>query len=147
MLIGVLIVKMKLLFKKVVSIIFIALLIGCVSQIEHDDEFSSLNESQSKMGYQNTISKRDFLSQQQEYMYKVLVADIASFQGNHTLAAKYFFEVASQVRNGQLAERATQAAWHAKQYQMAIEAARLWVTLAPNNPDAREILGQLLLQQ
>ncbi|EDN69299.1 conserved hypothetical protein [Beggiatoa sp. PS] len=137
--------KIKFLSKKVVFIIFTAFLIGCVSQIEHSDEFSSSDKNQ--LEFQNTISKRGFISQQQEYMYKILVADIASYRDNNTLAAEYFFEVASKVRDGRLAERATQAAWYAKQYQMAIKAARLWVTLAPNDSDAREILDQLLLQQ
>jgi len=143
------VVKIKFLSKKVVFIIFTAFLIGCVSQIEHSDEFSSSDKKQSErdLEFQNIISKRGFISQQQEYMYKILVADIASYRDNNTLAAEYFFEVASKVRDGRLAERATQAAWYAKQYQMAIKAARLWVTLAPNDSDAREILEQLLLQQ
>ncbi|EDN68923.1 TPR domain containing protein [Beggiatoa sp. PS] len=88
-----------------------------------------------------------FISQQQEYMYKALIADIARLRGNNILATAYFLDIAQKARHEQVAERATQVAWQAKQYDQAIEAARLWVTLAPNNPKARQFLGQFLLQQ
>jgi tetratricopeptide (TPR) repeat protein len=136
-------VKFKLLFKNVGYIIFVNFLMGCASQSIYSDELLS---PQIENKNAHPLSSK-FISRQHEYMYKALIADLARLRGDNTLAAEYFFEVAKKVRHEQLAERATLVAWNIKQYDKAIEAARLWVTLAPNNPKARQFLGQFLLQQ
>lgn len=139
--------KIKLFLKNVGVIFFVNLLMGCVSPVTYSDEPPSPKTEEQDNHRLLVLTPQPFLSSQQEYMYKTLVADIARLRGNNLLAAQYFLEVATKVQDGQLAERATQAAWNAKQYQMAMEAARLWVRLTPNNPKARQILGQILLHQ
>jgi tetratricopeptide (TPR) repeat protein len=135
-------VKLKLLLKNVGYIIFVNFLMGCASQFTYSGEPPSPQIGNEKAH----PSSSKFISRQQEYMYKALIADLARLRGNYTLAAEFFFEVSQKVRHEQLAERATEVTWNAKQYQKAIEAARLWVTLAPNNPKARQFLGQFLLR-
>ncbi|MBE9562779.1 MAG: tetratricopeptide repeat protein [Proteobacteria bacterium] len=92
-------------------------------------------------------TKTQFVSKRQEYIYKILVAEVAKLRGNNVLAANNFLEVASKTEDLILIERATQSALVAQEYDLAMRAARLWVTLAPNNPYARQLLGKVLLQQ
>ncbi len=88
-----------------------------------------------------------FVSQRQEYIYKILVAETARLRGNNILAANYFFDIASKTNDLIIVERATQHALLAQDYNLAMQAAQLWVTLAPNNPYARQVLGKVLLEQ
>lgn len=142
-------VKIKLLFKNVGSILIANLLIGCAGQLTQADTlaFESHSPKIENQGKRHSSTISTFVSQPQEYMYKILVAEIAKRRGDNALAAKYFFEVAVQTNDPQLAERATQAALYAQQYDLAIEAARLWMKIEPNNPHPRQILGGVLLRE
>ncbi len=95
----------------------------------------------------NRDSKEGFVSAEQEYLYKTLVAELAAYREQYELSATYFFEVAEQTHNVELAERATRIALYAKYYDLGIRAGNLWVKLAPDNPDAHQILGSALLHE
>ena len=136
-----------------IGVVFLAnLLMGCASQLtSHGDAIAqeasssetTIHGKQAQMSFKST----HFVSRAQEHMYKAMVAEIARLRGNHTLAADYFFEVAILTREPELAERATQAAWYAKNYYLAMKAARLWADIAPNNPNAQQFLVNALLRQ
>lgn len=141
--------KIKLLLKNVGIIFITNLLMGCVSQLTYSDAFAFDSQSSKTeiQGLQETTNTGKFISLQQKYMYEILVAEIARLRGNNTLSAKYFLKLAIQISDPDLAENATMAALYAKQYDIATKAAKLWVTLAPNDPYARQILGRMLLHQ
>ena len=80
-------------------------------------------------------------------MYKILVAEIALRRGYLPLAAQSIFDVASRISDPAITERATTVALYAGQYHLATQAARQWVTIEPSSHKARQILGQMLLQQ
>ncbi len=80
-----------------------------------------------------------------EVMYQLLVADIASQRGQLGVAVANYQAAAKTVRAPRLAERAARVAIFAKALKPALEAATLWVELAPESPDARRMLGALLL--
>ncbi|KHD06471.1 hypothetical protein PN36_15975 [Candidatus Thiomargarita nelsonii] len=139
--------KIKLLLKNVVIMSIPNLLMGCASQLT-PSEVLAFETPPSKIEIQgNPHAIGLFISRQQEQMYKILVAEIAKRRGNNTLAALYFFEVAAETGEPRFAEQATKAALYAQQYDIAAEAASLWIRLAPNNPYARQLLGGILLRQ
>jgi len=80
-----------------------------------------------------------------EVMFQLLVADIASQRGQLGIAVANYQAAAKTTRDPLLAERAARVALYAKALKPAQEAASLWVELAPKNPDARRMLGALLL--
>jgi tetratricopeptide (TPR) repeat protein len=142
--------KIRLLCKNLGVIILTNLLMGCASQAinggaaEAQETKSSESISDTKSVNVNSVP---FVSRYQEYLYKILVAEMAFQRGHHALAAKYFLEIAEPTHDPRLAERAARLALYAKDYTTAMTAARLWVTLAPNNPAARQILGEMLFRQ
>ncbi len=139
--------KIKLLLKNVVIMSMANLLMGCASQLT-PTKVLAFEKSPSKIEIQgNPHATGLFISRQQEQMYQILVAEIAKLRGNNSLAALYFFEVATETGDQRFAEQATKAALYAQQYDMAAKAASLWIKLAPNNPYARQLLGGILLQQ
>jgi tetratricopeptide (TPR) repeat protein len=135
-------VKLKLLCKQV-GILFITIL-GCSSQLTYADGQAQAKISAPKQPL-ITFPTNQFISKQHEQMYKFLVAEIAGFRGNQGLAAMYFIDLATEMQNPYLAERATRAALYARNYSIAKKAASLWVKIAPKNSQARQILGSLLL--
>jgi len=130
---------MKLKLSQQLGILFIAIL-SCGSQLTYAD-----GEAQVSVLSKQPLATNDFVSKQHEQMYKLLVAEIAGFRDKQGIAARYFFELATEIHNPYLAERATRAALYAQNYSIAIKAASLWVKMAPKNPQARQILGSMLL--
>jgi tetratricopeptide (TPR) repeat protein len=94
-----------------------------------------------------SFSTNQFVSKQHEQIYKFLVAEIAGFRGNQKLAAIYFLDLATEMQNSYLAERATRAALYAQNYSIAQKAASLWINITPKNPQAHQVLGSMLLLQ
>jgi tetratricopeptide (TPR) repeat protein len=141
-------VKIKVLGKNVGVIILTNLLMGCANQLTpQGGAHAEPNPAQPREKPQVVSSAALFISLQQQYMYKVLVAEIAARRGYYEIAATYFFEVAQQTRHPYLVERATLVALHARQYDIATAAARLWVEIAPDNLNARQILVKMLSRQ
>ncbi len=151
--------NIKLFCKNLGLILFANFLMGCASQLTYrnaiaQEAMSSEAEIKSERlvieGKYPPLGSRSaysFLSARQEYMFNILVAEIARLNGNYTLAAKSFFDIASKTRDWKMAERATQAALYAQRYYKAAQAAHLWVALAPNDLKARKILVNILLNQ
>ncbi len=76
----------------------------------------------------------------------LLVAEIAGQRGLLGTAVKYYVEAAKLSRDPEIAERAARIAVYARETPKALEAARLWVELAPLNVDARQVLAALLVR-
>jgi tetratricopeptide (TPR) repeat protein len=74
-----------------------------------------------------------------EILYNLLLGEIG-------VAAATLGEVAQQTRDPRVAERATLAALYAKRYDEALQSARLWAELRPNDTEAREALITTLLE-
>ena len=78
-----------------------------------------------------------------ELLYRILVGDIALQRGDPALAARAYFEAAREAQDAQLARRATEVALFAHQRSIALEAARLWVTLDPTADRAKQMVATL----
>ena len=75
-----------------------------------------------------------------DVMYKVLVAEIALQRGHYDIAIKNYLQMGEARHDPRLLERAARIAVYAHDDEHALEAARQWVELEPDNVDAREVV-------
>ena len=78
-----------------------------------------------------------------ELVYRILVGDIALQRGAPALAARAYFEAARDAQDAQLARRATEVALFARQRDLALEAAKLWLKLDPGADRAKQMVSTL----
>jgi len=78
-----------------------------------------------------------------EILYRILVGDIAMQRGDSALAARAYFEAARDAQDARLARRATEVALFARQRNLALESARLWLALDPTAERARQMVATL----
>lgn len=81
-----------------------------------------------------------------EILYDLLLGEIAGQRGQIGVAATTLGKVAQQTRDPRIAERATLASLYAKRYGEALQSARLWAELRPQDTEAREALITALLE-
>ncbi len=79
-------------------------------------------------------------------LYSLLLGEIASRRGQIDLAATMLGRVARKTRDPRVAERAALAGLYARRFNEALESARLWVELRPQDVEARMALGAVLLE-
>jgi len=77
-------------------------------------------------------------------LLRLLVAEIAGHRGDAGLSVGTYRELAKQTRDPRIARRATEMAVYARQYEPALESARLWVEIEPESQPARHMLASLL---
>lgn len=82
----------------------------------------------------------------EDILYRLLVAELAGQRGRIELALDNYLELAREVPDPRIAERATGIAVFAKRDAEAREAARRWVQLAPADLEARQVLAALLIR-
>ena len=80
-----------------------------------------------------------------DLMFDILLAEIAGQRGELEVSVPHYLQAAETARDPRVAERAVQIASFAKQYTVAERAARRWVELAPDDPEARKALTVLAL--
>ncbi|WP_455197718.1 tetratricopeptide repeat protein [Kaarinaea lacus] len=79
-------------------------------------------------------------------IYKLLVAEIAGQRGDLNLAIDNYIDVARETHDPKVAARATQIALFAKEFDKALESSKLWVSVEPDNADARRNLASVYLR-
>jgi len=80
-----------------------------------------------------------------DLMYKLMLSDLARQQSNNDLALAALVDSAIETRDPRLAAQATRLAVIANQFATAIQMAMLWLELSPDNIDAYQTLGNLLV--
>ncbi len=80
-----------------------------------------------------------------EFVFKYLVAEVASQRNDLGLASSLFYDLAQSTRNPRLAERAAKTAVVGNQPQIAIEAVDLWAELDPKSAEAQQASTQMLI--
>jgi tetratricopeptide (TPR) repeat protein len=80
-----------------------------------------------------------------QILYQFLLGEIAGQRGQFELAARAFLDLAITTRDPRIARRATEVAFHARQYDVALEAVRLWLSLEPDSVPAKQMQSTLLL--
>jgi tetratricopeptide (TPR) repeat protein len=77
-------------------------------------------------------------------LYQFLLSEIAGARGNLPLASQGYLELARDTRDPRIARRAAEVSLYARRVPEALEAARLWNELEPDNPQAVQMLAGLL---
>lgn len=80
-----------------------------------------------------------------QIFYEFLLAEIAAQRGQFALAAGAYIDLANKTRDARIVQRAAEIAFHARQFDDALEMTRLWQTLEPTSARARQMLSSLLL--
>ncbi|NOY16489.1 MAG: tetratricopeptide repeat protein [Gammaproteobacteria bacterium] len=80
-----------------------------------------------------------------DLMYKLLLSDIARQQNNNDLALAALVDAATETRDPRLAAQATRLAVISSQYGTAIQMAKLWLELVPDDIDVHQTIGNLLV--
>lgn len=78
-------------------------------------------------------------------MYKLLLSDIARQRNSNDLALATLVDTAVETRDPRLAAQATRQAVVLSQYGTAVQMARLWLELVPDNLDVHQTMGNLLV--
>jgi len=130
-------------------VLFIHLLVGCGAPLLRDREAQARENvaSEQTATPQRTPATPTPISESSDLMYKMLIGEVAAQRGEYVLAAKNFLAVATQTHDEELAERATRFALFAQDKELSLNATTLWASLAPNNPQVKQILTGLLLKQ
>jgi tetratricopeptide (TPR) repeat protein len=80
-----------------------------------------------------------------QILYQFLLAEIAGQRGQNQLAASAFLDLANSTRDPRIARRAAEVAFHSRQYDVALDAVRLWLSLEPESQPAKQMQSSLLL--
>ena len=79
-------------------------------------------------------------------LYRLLVAEFAAKRGDMPRAVKEYIEVAKSSQDVGVAEGAVRMAVDAGDQESSLEAARIWVSIAPENTQATQVYGALLIR-
>lgn len=82
-----------------------------------------------------------------ELLYQILVGEFAANQGDQEAAAEALLEAARLSRDPRVAQRATSIALEAGRYDLAMNAATLWVDLTPDRNRPKESLALIMVEQ
>jgi tetratricopeptide (TPR) repeat protein len=77
-------------------------------------------------------------------MFQLLLSEIAAQRGNAAAAQLSFLQLARDTKDPRLARRAAELAVAARNPQAALDAAQLWVSLAPKSAEAKNLTYILL---
>lgn len=86
------------------------------------------------------------ISEQSDLVYKILSAEIAGRRGRVDIAARNYFDAASNSGDARVAERAVKLAMFGRDWGQAGRAVDRWVELSPTNVDAWQHKVQISLQ-
>jgi tetratricopeptide (TPR) repeat protein len=79
-------------------------------------------------------------------LYRLLMAEFAGQRGYLEEATSQYLALATTLRDAELAERATRIAVFSRDDAAALAAGKVWVDLAPDDSDARQILAAMYVR-
>lgn len=80
-----------------------------------------------------------------QILYQFLLAEIAAQRGQFGLAAGAFLELARTTRDPRVVRRAAEIAFHARQFDAALEAVAIWLSIDPSSQQAKQLRATMLL--
>lgn len=93
-------------------------------------------------------AKEDRLPKQEltaQILYQFLLAEIAAQRGQFGLSSSAYLDLANSTRDPRIARRAAEVAFHSRQYDVALDAVRFWLSLEPESQPAKQMQSTLLL--
>ena len=82
----------------------------------------------------------------EQLLFDILLGEIAGQRGRLDVSAPAYLEAALNSNDSRVAERAVQIATFARQYDIALRAARHWLALDGDNVEARKVVTALALK-
>jgi tetratricopeptide (TPR) repeat protein len=79
-------------------------------------------------------------------LFDILLGEIAAQRGQLDVSSTHYLEAAQHSNDPRVAERAVQIATFARQYEIALKAARRWLALDSGNVEARKVVTALALK-
>ena len=108
---------------------------------------SDLKSQQEKTDIANIANKSGTKTElTSEILYYLFSAEIAAQRGQIGASSHLYTKAAEITRDPRVAKQATRIAYYARDDKRAIAAATLWNELEPNNLEARQVLGALLVR-
>ena len=103
--------------------------------------FAAQAESSEKQQSKVSPPKKELA---QKTLFSFLLADFEYANKNHQNAIQRYFKLAQETKDPQIAQIATEASLSVREYNAALQSARLWEKLSPNHPDANYLIAMLL---
>ncbi|OGT32938.1 MAG: hypothetical protein A2W28_01420 [Gammaproteobacteria bacterium RBG_16_51_14] len=91
--------------------------------------------------------ERPRLELTEEILFKLLLAEIAGQRGRLDISVEHYLDLARSTRDPVIIERAARIAVYARNNEAAREAALMWASLDPQNPDAHQVLAVMALRE
>jgi tetratricopeptide (TPR) repeat protein len=85
------------------------------------------------------------MDQPGQVVYQVLLAEIALQRGDLDLASKAYADLALRTRDPKVLERTVEVAGRARRFDLALEAARLWLDVEPSSKRAQQMLASVMI--
>ena len=78
-------------------------------------------------------------------VFQVILGEIALRRGDNELASNAYADLALRTRDPQVLERTIEVASYARRFDLAVEAARLWVDVEPESKRAQQMLVSTMM--
>jgi len=137
----------KCFFYKVFLLLFlIGFTTACtMTSVKTDDKPKTKEEVKEQAD--SMMLSANFLGENEKYLYKILVAEIAEQREHYVLASEYFLDIAKWTQDSFFVKRAVQTALQSENYDIALETVNLWLELNPDSFDANQLLIAIFLHQ
>lgn len=135
--------------RNLVALAATVLLVACAAQPTQRKIAESPVPSLQPVGESPSVAQPepDLSGTEDALLYNLLVGEISGQREQFQTSAAHYIAAARQSADARLAQRATQVALFAKQFEIAIEAANLWARLDPKATEADQVLTALYLQR
>ena len=90
-------------------------------------------------------ASEQLLDQTGQAVFQVLVAEMALQRGDTNLATKAYSDLSLRTRDPRVLERTVEIAGYARRYDIALEAAKLWLDVEPGSVRAQQMLTGMLI--
>jgi tetratricopeptide (TPR) repeat protein len=87
----------------------------------------------------------DYSERTGQVVYQVLLAEIALQRGDLELASKAYVDLALRTRDPKVLERTIEVAGYARRFDLALEAARLWLDVDPASKRAQQLMVSVMI--
>ena len=86
-----------------------------------------------------------YADQPGQLVYQVLLAEIALQRGDPQLASSAYADLSLRTRDPKVLERTVEVAGYARRFDLALEAARLWLDVEPESKRAQQLLVSVMI--
>ena len=116
---------------------------GCTTTSVSPGDSTAHPDGEAEAGSAGTPATREFTKNE---LYRLLVAEFAAKRDDMPRAVREYISVAASSRDVAVAERAVRLAMNAGDEAGSLEAARIWSSLSPDNSQAIQVYGALLMR-